>query len=151
LLLVMGGRTHNKVVAVGVVARAAPTFLSEKGSDFAMKTLNLNKNFPLIANHRREINRLITAAAVSTRFCDLLLSTPDLAIAAGYNGEGFFLSPEEKTLVLSIRAATLAEFAQQLLEGRRKIADGQSSLIAPFGRETCPATLARLEFRSDSG
>ena len=64
----------------------------------------------------RELNRLVTAAVVSKSFCELLLDDPAEAIAAGYNGEAFLLTAEEQDLVVSIQAATLQEFAIQLLD-----------------------------------
>ena len=64
----------------------------------------------------RELNRLVTAAVVSKSFCELLLHNPTEAIAAGYNGEAFLLTVEEQDWVVSIQAATLQEFAIQLLD-----------------------------------
>lgn len=57
------------------------------------------------------ISRLITAAVVNQGFCKLLLTNPEKAIAAGYNGEVFRLDRREIELVLSIRANSLADFA----------------------------------------
>jgi len=64
----------------------------------------------------RELNRLVTAAVVSKRFCELLLEDPAEAIADGYAGEAFLLTDEEHDLVLSIQASTLQEFAIKLLD-----------------------------------
>jgi len=64
----------------------------------------------------RELNRLVTAAVVSKRFCELLLDDPAEAISAGYSGESFLLTAKELDLVLSIQAATLQEFVMQLLD-----------------------------------
>jgi hypothetical protein len=63
-----------------------------------------------------EINRLLAAAVVSRKFCALLLSDPHQAIAQGYEGEQFFLSPDEYHLVLSAQGSTLQEFAKLLCE-----------------------------------
>ncbi len=63
-----------------------------------------------------EINRVLAAAVVSRQFCALLLNDPARAIAQGYAGEQFFLSPDEYHLILSVRGATLPEFAKQLSE-----------------------------------
>jgi hypothetical protein len=63
-----------------------------------------------------EINRLLAAAVVSRKFCALLLSDPHQAIAQGYEGEQFLLSPDEYQLVLSARGSTLQEFARLLCE-----------------------------------
>jgi dihydrodipicolinate synthase/N-acetylneuraminate lyase len=37
-----------------------------------------------------------------------------VALAAGYNGESFHLTLEERELVVSIRASSLTDFATQL-------------------------------------
>jgi hypothetical protein len=63
-----------------------------------------------------EINRLLAAGVVSSRFCALLLSNPAQAIAQGFSGEQFFLSPDEYNLVISMRCSSLQEFARQLCE-----------------------------------
>jgi hypothetical protein len=73
-------------------------------------------NFRHPESNGQEINRLLTAAVVSSKFCKLLLTDPARAIAAGYNGETFQLAREERERVLAIRAATLAEFASQLTQ-----------------------------------
>ncbi len=62
-----------------------------------------------------ELNRLLAAAVVSPQFCRLLLEEPCLALQNGYQGETFLLSEEERALVLSIRAETLAELARELV------------------------------------
>lgn len=61
-----------------------------------------------------ELSRLLNAAVVSPTFCRLLLTRPSAALTGGYNGEPFRLAPEEEATVLSIRATSLAGFAQQL-------------------------------------
>ena len=61
-----------------------------------------------------ELKKLITAAVVSKEFCRLLLSEPERILIDGYNGESFGLTLEEKQLVLSIHATSLADFAAQL-------------------------------------
>ena len=61
-----------------------------------------------------ELSRLLTAAVVNHRFCSLLLTCPERALASGYNGEPFRLAAEDKNLILSIQAKSLADFARQL-------------------------------------
>ena len=39
--------------------------------------------------HSKDMNRLLTAAVVNHKFCNLLLNDPLDAIAKGYNGETF--------------------------------------------------------------
>ena len=65
--------------------------------------------------HSAEINRLLTAAAVSRRFCRLLLANPLAALAVGYRGEAFRLNPGEVNRVSKIHATSLRDFAFQLL------------------------------------
>jgi len=65
--------------------------------------------------HSREVSRLLTAAVVSRQFCRLLLSDPLGAVKAGYNGENFVLSLAEIEQLCSIKSASLADFARQLL------------------------------------
>ena len=67
-------------------------------------------------SHNGELSRLVTAAVVNRGFCDLLLTSPAAALAAGYSGESFHLAPEEWELVVSIRASSLTDFAIQLTE-----------------------------------
>jgi hypothetical protein len=57
------------------------------------------------------ISRLITAAVINQSFRQLLLSNPEKAISGGFNGETFRLERDEKELVLSIQATSLADFA----------------------------------------
>ena len=61
-----------------------------------------------------ELNRVFAAAIVSQQFCDMLLKDPKEALKTGYLGETFVLTPEEVSLIASIRADSLAEFAREL-------------------------------------
>lgn len=60
------------------------------------------------------INRLIAAALVDRNFCELLLTRPDEAVEMSYNNEDFYLTPNDKKIVVSIRAVSLADFASQI-------------------------------------
>ena len=60
------------------------------------------------------IRRLLTAAAISPRFCATLLNNPDRAIQNGFGGEQFHLSESIRIQLVSIRATTLPEFIQRL-------------------------------------
>jgi hypothetical protein len=62
------------------------------------------------------ISRLLTAAVVDTSFRNLLLTNPKLVLTSGYNGELFPLNREEQETLLSIRATTLSDFANQWIE-----------------------------------
>ena len=78
----------------------------------------------------RQLGRLLAAAVVNSSFCDLLLRDAGKAISSGFQGERFFLTNEELDLVLSIRAASLVEFACQL-ERARVLARGTPVMKEP--------------------
>lgn len=59
-----------------------------------------------------KLNRLIAAAVVNRRFCQLLLTNPAKALH-GYGSERFDFTLSERELILSIHATTLEEFADQ--------------------------------------
>lgn len=73
--------------------------------------MNIPSNYP---TYGRELSRLLTAAVVNRKFCQLLLSNPETALSSGYHGEAFRLGNEEKQRILSIQAQSLADFARQL-------------------------------------
>ena len=75
--------------------------------------------------HSAELNRLLVAAVVSHRFCQLLLASPLNALAAGYRGQPFKLTPAERNHVLAIHATSLQDFARQL---------GAEEMPAPYQR-----------------
>lgn len=62
----------------------------------------------------RELNRLLSAAIVSPRFCQALLQDPVGTISRGYYGQRFALSQEELKMVSGIRAQGLQDFAAQI-------------------------------------
>lgn len=62
-----------------------------------------------------ESNRLVAVAVINKRFRQLLLTEPPQAIEAEYEGEAFHLSPIEREAVLSIKAESIEEFAEQLV------------------------------------
>ena len=80
----------------------------------ALQPVGMERSAIPPSSKKAELSRLITAAVVSQKFCDLLLSDPAMALATGYGGESFSLSAEEQELILSIRATSLADFAMQL-------------------------------------
>jgi hypothetical protein len=67
-----------------------------------------------ISSDRLEISRLLAAAVINPGFCRLLLDDPELALKSGFQGEDFLLTEEECNLILSIRADSLADLANQL-------------------------------------
>ena len=60
------------------------------------------------------LNRVFAAAVVNRQFCDMLLKDPREALKKGYLGETFLLTPEEVSLIASIRADTLSDLARQV-------------------------------------
>lgn len=60
------------------------------------------------------LSKLFEAAVVNRQFCQLLLSQPEAALQQGYLGNSFDLTLEEQTLIISIRANSLPELAQQV-------------------------------------
>jgi hypothetical protein len=84
---------------------------------------------PNTVRKSRELSRLITAAVISTQFCELLLRDPGQALAKGHSGETFCLSVEEQAWVLSIQARSLPEFAAQLVA--YQYGDGNLALEQP--------------------
>lgn len=66
------------------------------------------------SNDRVELSRLMAAAIISPKFCNLLLRDPDMAIRTGFQGEEFSFSDDQRDLILSIRTNSLADLADQL-------------------------------------
>jgi len=64
-------------------------------------------------NHKA-LNQLLCAAVVNGRFCETLLRDPARALAAGYSGQTFALTAEERSLVMGIKAQRIEEFAAQV-------------------------------------
>jgi hypothetical protein len=60
------------------------------------------------------LSKLFEAAVVNRQFCALLLNTPEKALQQGYQGHKFNLTSEEQDLIISIRASTLSDLAQQV-------------------------------------
>jgi hypothetical protein len=67
-----------------------------------------------LSDGRLELSRLLAAAVINPHFCHLLLDNPGLALEGGFQGEDFLFTEEERELILSIRAASLADLASQL-------------------------------------
>jgi hypothetical protein len=74
-------------------------------------TVSTESNYP-----SRDSLRVLSAAVVSRRFRQMLLSDPRKAIEAGYAGESFNMDEGEKAWMSSIRANDLAGFAAQMIE-----------------------------------
>ena len=67
-----------------------------------------------LSDGRLELSRLLAAAVINPEFCHILLDNPKLALDGGFQGEDFLFTEEERDLILSIRAASLADLASQL-------------------------------------
>ena len=67
-----------------------------------------------LSDGRLELSRLLAAAVINPGFCHQLLDDPELALKSGFQGEDFLFTEEERELIISIRAASLAELASQL-------------------------------------
>ena len=70
---------------------------------------------PVTGDHL-ELSRLMAAAVVNPGFCSLLLVDPKQAIEDGYQGEHFNLDDEDRYLVLSTHADSLADLARQFVQ-----------------------------------
>ena len=77
-----------------------------------------------------ELNRLLSAAIVSTGFRDMLITNPETAIGKGYQGEKFNLSPDEYRWLVSVQATDLASFASQMLDYQNKRTPADDLAIA---------------------
>jgi hypothetical protein len=64
---------------------------------------------------KMECGQLIHAAIINKGFRDMLLANPSKSIDAGFCGEKFSFSREEKERISTIRVKTLEEFATQLM------------------------------------
>ncbi len=60
------------------------------------------------------LSRMFAAAVVNQQFCEMLLNNPQEALRKGYLGETFTLTKDERDLIVSIRARSLADLAREL-------------------------------------
>jgi hypothetical protein len=67
-----------------------------------------------LSDGRLELSRLLAAAVINPDFCHLLLNDPEVALERGFQGEDFLFTEEERALIVSIRAASLTDLANQL-------------------------------------
>ena len=81
------------------------------------------------------ISRLMTAAVINKRFRNLLLTRPQEALEAGFQGEDFTLDRAERNLVLTIQAGDLADFALQLSTPRVEKHQVPSGFWIPVDRQ----------------
>jgi hypothetical protein len=85
-------------------------------------------------NHKG-LNQLLCAAVVNNRFRETLLRNPAQAIASGYLDHNFSLTPEERDLVVDIKAQRFEDFAGQVhnwLSGNRQNGTSHAEPFAVF-------------------
>jgi hypothetical protein len=70
---------------------------------------------------RSGLHRLLTAAIVNSQFREKLLSEPEMALAGGYLGQSFTLTDQEKTIISSVQARDLTDFAQKVNQALKAI------------------------------
>jgi hypothetical protein len=75
---------------------------------------NFDQHEEFAAPKEREYSRILTAAVVNEKFRKLLLSNPQMALRSGFGGEAFHLAKEEADRLSTIRAVSLADFANQI-------------------------------------
>ncbi len=60
------------------------------------------------------LNKVFEVAVLNHQFRQLLLNQPETALRQGYLGDSFDLTLEEQALIISIRANSLSDLAQQV-------------------------------------
>ncbi len=68
-----------------------------------------------------ELNRLLSAAVVSKSFRNVLLSSPEVALANGYQGEAFNLSDADRSWLCSIKPTSLSDLAANMVTYQQTI------------------------------
>jgi hypothetical protein len=68
-----------------------------------------------------ELNRLLSAAVVSKNFRNVLLTSPEVALASGYQGEKFNLSDADRSWLFSIKPASLVDLAANIVTYQQTI------------------------------
>ena len=90
-----------------------------------MRTLNARSaqsfDFHKPVVERSGLHRLLAAAIVNSQFRETLLSEPEMALAGGYLGQTFSLTDQEKTIISTVRAKNLTDFAQKVNQALKTI------------------------------
>ncbi len=68
-----------------------------------------------------ELNRVLCAAVVSKSFRNVLLTSPEVALSSGYQGEKFNLSDADRSWLFSIQPANLVDLAANMVNYQQKI------------------------------
>ena len=107
------GAVHLPMVAA---AGGRPYFL--EGETMAMLSFDAysasSRGFRRPPAERSGLHRLFAAAIVSDQFRATLLREPEQALANGYLGQTFTLTDQEKSIISTIRAKNLTDFAQKV-------------------------------------
>src|SRR5215207_8774858 len=120
------------VVVVGVVARlltvvvvGANLSILIRRVQMTMLTLDVysasSRGFNKPSTARTALHRLFAAAIVSDQFRKTLLCAPEEALANGYLGQTFPLTDQEQTIIKTIRAENLTDFAQKVNQALKTI------------------------------
>jgi hypothetical protein len=70
---------------------------------------------------RSGLHRLFAAAVVNNQFRETLLREPETALAGGYLGQTFSLTDHERTIIRSVRAKNLTDFAQKVNQALKSV------------------------------
>lgn len=81
-----------------------------------------------------ELNRLLCAAVVSKSFCKMLLTSPEIALASGYQGETFNLSDADRSWLYSIKPNSLVDLAADLVTHQQDLSQ-ESPVNVPLQRQ----------------
>ncbi len=76
--------------------------------------LNSSHTHQSASMDRSGLHRVFTAAIVNSQFREKLLREPEMALAGGYLGQTFALTDQERTIISSVRASNLTDFAQKV-------------------------------------
>lgn len=77
----------------------------------------------------KALNQLLCAATINGRFRETLLRNPALAVSTGYHDHSFSLTPEERDLVIGIKAQRLEDFAAQVYHWISGNGNGHNSTV----------------------
>ncbi|MCB9137638.1 MAG: hypothetical protein H6642_04745 [Caldilineaceae bacterium] len=93
-----------------------------------------------------DLNRLLSAAVVNRHFCRKLLLAPLDAVAAGYNGYQFVLTDFELSVLASIHASSMADFARLLIQRLKHAAQASADCQV---RHPTPVRVTQAHVRSE--
>lgn len=71
---------------------------------------------PINSKDNQDSYKILAAAVISRQFREKLLSNPQMAVEAGYDGQFFHIDVEVKQKISTIQADNLSDFANQLTQ-----------------------------------